>query len=150
MGPGPVSHGAGPMGSGSVSHGPGPVGPGGVSHGSGKPVAGPAPEITIEEFRRAALRTGVITAATDHPNAERLLILTVDIGEPTPRQLVAGIRGAYQPAELVGKQVIVVANLKPASLRGVESQGMVLAASDDAAVVLLSPERPVQPGTPIR
>ena len=126
------------------------MGPGPVSHGAGKPVTGPAPEITIEEFRRAALRTGVITAAVDHPNAERLLILTVDIGEPTPRQLVAGIRGAYQPAELVGKQVIVVANLKPASLRGVESQGMVLAASGDTAVVLLSPERPVQPGTPIR
>ena len=138
------------MGSGSVSQRPGPVGSHIVSHGAGKPVAGPASEITIEEFRRAALRTGVITAATDHPNAERLLILTVDIGEPTPRQLVAGIRGAYQPAELVGKQVIVVANLKPASLRGVESQGMVLAASDDAAVVLLSPERSVRPGTSIR
>jgi len=107
-------------------------------------------EVSIEEFRRLTLRVGVITGAQDHPNADRLLVLTVDVGEVQPRQLVAGIRGAYQPADLIGKQVVVVANLKPAQLRGVESQGMVLAASDESSIVLLSPERPVQPGSPVK
>jgi len=114
----------------------------------GKSAPPPAqPElVSIEEFRRLALRVGVVTAAQDHPNADKLLVLTVDIGDGTPRQLVAGIKGAYQAAELVGKRVVVVANLKPATLRGVESQGMVLAASDSSTIVLVSPERPVQTG----
>ena len=113
------------------------------------PAAGPQ-LISIEEFRRLALRVGVVTAAQDHPNADKLLVLTVDIGDGAPRQLVAGIKGAYQAAELVGKRVVVVANLKPATLRGVESQGMVLAASDSSTIVLISPERAVQTGSTVK
>ncbi|MDP3723683.1 MAG: methionine--tRNA ligase subunit beta [Candidatus Omnitrophota bacterium] len=105
--------------------------------------------ISIEEFRRIALRIGVVTEAHDHPNADRLLVLTVDVGEGSPRQVVAGVKGSYQAAELVGKQVIVVANLKPATLRGVESQGMALAASDGTSIVLLTPERPLPAGSPV-
>lgn len=115
------------------------------------PDAGPAqaPTVSIEEFRRIALRIGVVTEAHDHPNADRLLVLTVDVGEGSPRQLVAGVKGSYQAAELVGKRVVVVANLKPAVLRGIESQGMALAASDGASIVLLAPERPLPPGSPV-
>ena len=108
------------------------------------------PAVSIEEFRRLTLRVGVITHATEHPNADRLFVLTVDVGEGTPRQLVAGIRGSYQAQELVGKHVVVVANLKAAVLRGVESQGMVLAASDGTSITLVTPERPVPPGSSVR
>ena len=113
----------------------------------------PAPQpslISIEEFQRLMLRVGVITAAQDHPNADRLLVLTVDIGEGSPRQLVAGIKGSYQASDLIGKQVVVVANLKPATLRGVESRGMALAASDGSSIVLVTPERPIRPGSTVK
>ena len=113
--------------------------------------AAPGPvTIRIEEFQRLALRIGRITASQEHPNADRLLVLTVDIGEPTPRQVVAGIRKSYQAAELVGKHVVVVNNLKPAMLRGIESQGMVLAASDDTGFVLVTPERAIPPGSIVK
>ena len=77
-------------------------------------------------------------------------MLTVDLGDGAPRQLVAGIKGSYQASELVGKSVVVVANLKPAKLRGVESQGMVLAASDGSTIVLVSPERPIRAGSTVK
>jgi len=115
-----------------------------------RPPATEPERISIEAFRRLSLRVGVIVSATDHPNADKLLVLSVDTGEGTPRQLVAGIKGAYQATDLVGRQVIVVTNLKPAVLRGVESQGMVLAASDGTSMVLVSPERPVAAGSPVK
>lgn len=127
--------------------------------GKGSPASGPgqppaaAPQelsLSIDEFKRLALRVGVVTAAEDHPNADRLLVLTVDVGEGAPRRLVAGIRGSYQAADLIGKQVVVVANMKPATLRGIESQGMVLAASDGASIVLVSPERPIRVGSTVK
>jgi methionyl-tRNA synthetase len=76
-----------------------------------------------------------VTAAEPHPNADRLLVLRVDLGGEQ-RQIVAGIRAHYPPETLVGRQVVVVANLEPAMLRGVESQGMLLAASSGDRVVL--------------
>ncbi len=106
--------------------------------------------LSIDEFKRLALRVGVITEAQDHPNADRLFVLKVDIGDGTPRQVVAGIKGAYQAAELVGKRVVVVANLKPATIRGVESQGMVLASQDASQLSLLILERPIQAGSPVK
>ena len=107
----------------------------------------PPPSLaSIEDFKKIAFRVGVIVAAADHPQADRLLVLTVDIGEGSPRQVVAGIKGAYQAAELIGKRVAVVTNLKPAVLRGVESQGMVLAAQDSSQLALLTLDRPIQPG----
>jgi len=110
----------------------------------------PPPLISIDDFKKLTLRVGVITAAADHPNADRLLVLTVDVGDGVLRQVVAGIKGSYQAADLVGKHVVVVANMKPATLRGVESQGMVLAASDDSGIILVSPERPIRVGSPVR
>ena len=105
--------------------------------------------ITIDQFRAIELRVGTVRAAEPHPNADRLLVLRVDLGTEE-RQLVAGIRAHYDAAGLVGRQVVVVANLEPAKLRGVESQGMVLAASDGDRVVLLRPDDPVTPGAVVR
>jgi len=105
--------------------------------------------ITIDQFRALELRVGTVRAAEPHPNADRLLLLRVDLGTEE-RQLVAGIRAHYDPAALVGRQVVVVANLEPAQLRGVESQGMVLAVSDGDRVVLLRPDDPVMPGAVVR
>jgi methionyl-tRNA synthetase len=105
--------------------------------------------ITIDQFRSIELRVGTIRAAEAHPKADRLLVLRVDVGGEE-RQLVAGIRAHYEPAALVGRQVVVVANLEPAQLRGVESQGMVLAVSDGDRVVLLRPDDAVAAGAVVR
>ena len=74
------------------------------------------PEINVEQFQQVELRVGTIVEAEVHPQADRLLVLRVDVGGQT-RQVVAGIKSAYQPTELIGKQVVVVVNLKPAMLR---------------------------------
>jgi methionyl-tRNA synthetase len=108
------------------------------------------PQITIEDFARVDLRLGTIRSAAPHPNADRLLVLTVDLGEAQPRQLVAGIREAYDIRTLPGQQVVVVANLKPATLRGVESQGMLLAASDGEGLAVVAPGRRFAPGTKVK
>jgi methionyl-tRNA synthetase len=105
--------------------------------------------ITIDQFRELELRVGTVRAAEPHPNADRLLVLRVDVGGEE-RQLVAGIRAHYAPEALLGRQVIVVANLAPATLRGVESRGMVLAAADGERVVLLRPDDAVAPGAVVR
>jgi len=97
------------------------------------PPAGPAAtpaQITFEDFTRIDLRVGVVQEATAVPKSDKLLQLTVDLGEAEPRTIVAGIAQAYAAADLVGRRVVVVANLKPAKLRGVRSEGMILAAGD--------------------
>ncbi len=104
--------------------------------------------ITIDDFRALDLRVGTVTGAEPHPNADRLLVLQVDLGSEK-RQLVAGIRGHYSPEALIGRQLVVVANLKPAKLRGVESQGMILAASTDDQLVILTPEQRITPGAKV-
>ena len=105
--------------------------------------------ITIEQFMTVELRVATIVTAEPHPNADRLVVLRVDLGGEQ-RQIVAGIRAVYDPAVLVGRQVVVVANLEPAMLRGVESQGMLLAAVGDGGPVLVSPERLVPAGAVVR
>ena len=106
--------------------------------------------MSIEEFGKVELRVATDTAAEPHPNADRLLVLKVDLGDEQ-RQLVAGIRNHYTPEALVGRQIVVVANLQPAKLRGVESQGMLLAATDagTGGVILLSPVQQVAPGSKV-
>ena len=106
--------------------------------------------LTIDDFKQIELRVGTILTASPHPRADRLLVLEVDLGEER-RQLVAGIRAHYAPEDLVGKQVVVVANLAPATLRGVASQGMVLAASDvEGRLTLIGPEQPISAGATVR
>ena len=94
--------------------------------------AEPAPGVAfigIEEFAKVELRAGEVLTAERVPKADKLLRLTIDLGEPAPRQILAGIAQYYEPEGLVGRKVIVVANLAPRKLRGLESQGMILAAS---------------------
>ena len=127
--------------------GPAPAGaaPAAAAGGATAPV-GPDVLIGIDEFARIELRTARILAAERVEKADKLLKLTVDIGAET-RTIVAGIAARYAPETLVGKTIIVVANLKPAKLRGVMSQGMLLAASDAAGQpYILTTEEPVPPG----
>ena len=113
------------------------------------PVPPPAPTtITIDDFKKIVLKVGKVVEATAHTNANKLLVLKVDIGGEV-RQVVSGIKQWYAPEQLVGKSVILVANLQPAQLRGVESQGMVLAASSGDQVILLSPEKEAAPGSKV-
>jgi methionyl-tRNA synthetase len=106
--------------------------------------------ISIDDFRNVELRIATVTAAAPHPNADRLLVLTIDVGN-AQRQLVAGIRAHYEPQDLIGKQIVVVANLQPATLRGVESEGMLLAASDsEGRLAIIVPEKPVAAGAQVK
>ncbi|MBW1917495.1 MAG: methionine--tRNA ligase [Deltaproteobacteria bacterium] len=104
-------------------------------------------EIDLSVFQRLDLRVGQIVAAERIPKSDKLLKLQVDIGEL--RQVVAGIGRSYRPEELIGRTVILVANLKPARLMGVESQGMVLAAESADGLYLLTTDKEVPPGRPV-
>ncbi|HKH46766.1 MAG TPA: methionine--tRNA ligase [Thermoanaerobaculia bacterium] len=115
-----------------------------------KPARSEKPVIAIDKFFETELKVGTIQTAERVPKSEKLIKMSVDVGEETPRQIVAGIGLAYQPEELVGKQVAVVANLQPAKLMGIESQGMVLAASIDGKPVLLHPDKQVPAGTQVK
>jgi methionyl-tRNA synthetase len=108
------------------------------------------PEISIDQFGAVDLRVATVVKAEAIARAKKLLKLEVDLGEPQPRTLVAGIAGSYAPESLVGKQVVVVANLKPAKLMGVKSQGMVLAASNEQNTVVLTINKDMPPGTLVR
>jgi len=105
--------------------------------------------INIEEFRKLELKIARIKEVAEHPNADKLYVITLDLGDRT-KQVVAGIKKCYTSQELVGKLVVVVDNLEPALLRGVESQGMILAASDENHIVVLSPDKEVKPGSVVK
>ncbi len=105
--------------------------------------------ITIDEFFKVSLKVGTVVEAEEVPKSKKLLKLQVDLGEERPRQIVAGIKEWYSPSDLVGTQVCVVANLKPAKLMGMVSEGMVLAAKDEDGLSLIRPERPKKAGTAI-
>jgi methionyl-tRNA synthetase len=107
-------------------------------------------EVTIDDFQRIQLRIGTVRRAEVHPKADRLVVLSVDLGEPEERQIVAGIRATHAPEDLVGRQVVVVANLRPVLLRGVESRGMLLAASDEQGLALVQPASPLRPGAIVK
>jgi methionyl-tRNA synthetase len=85
--------------------------------------------IEITDFAKIDLRVGEVKTAERIPKADKLLLITVDIGEEKPRQILAGIAQYYEPEKLIGRKIVVVANLKPRKLRGYDSQGMLLAAS---------------------
>lgn len=113
-------------------------------------IATSAPNISIEEFQRVQLVVGEVLAAEPVPNTTKLLRLTVQLSEEDVRTILAGIAEFYKPEELVGRQVVIVANLQPRRMRGIESQGMLLAADVDGRAVLLQPDRPVPNGTRVR
>jgi methionyl-tRNA synthetase len=105
--------------------------------------------ISIEQFFQTTLKVGTVVEAHEVPKSKKLLRLMVDLGEDSPRQIVAGIKEWYSPADLVDTQVCVVANLKPAKLMGMLSEGMILAAKDDSGLSLIRPEKPKKAGTVI-
>lgn len=102
--------------------------------------------IKIEDFKKIELRVAKILEAEKIPQSDKLIKLLVSLGEEK-RQIIAGIGNIYTPEILVGKQVVVVANLEPKKIIGFESQGMLLAASDELGPVLIIPESDVEPGT---
>jgi len=106
-------------------------------------------KIAIDDFMKVELRVAKIIEASEIEGADRLLKLQVDLGSEK-RQLVAGIKKSYTPEELVGKHIVVVANLKPARLRGEESQGMLLAAQTDDGPVLVSFDKDVPLGAVVK
>lgn len=105
--------------------------------------------IPFEDFKKMELRVATILKVEEHPNADKLYIVTIDLGDKT-KQIVAGIRNHYKLEGLAGRQVVVVDNLEPAILRGVESQGMLLAASDEFGISIVAPDRIVKPGSVIK
>ncbi|HPN72650.1 MAG TPA: methionine--tRNA ligase subunit beta [Candidatus Omnitrophota bacterium] len=106
--------------------------------------------VSYEDFKKLDLRVAEIKSVREHPNADKLLVLDVVIGEET-KQIVAGIKAAYSKEELVGRKVIVLNNLEPAVLRGEVSSGMLLAASHDGSLpVLLSLEKEVPSGAVVK
>lgn len=108
-------------------------------------------QIGIEEFEKIELKVGKVVECEKVPKADKLLCSKIDLGEESPRTIVSGIAKWYTPEEMVGKQVVVVTNLKPVKLRGIESQGMVLCASDeDGNLCVISPEKPMKSGSEIR
>ena len=104
---------------------------------------------TIEEFKKLELKIAQIKEVAEHPNADKLYVITLDVGDKT-KQVVAGIRGSYIKEDLMGKQVVLVDNLEPAVIRGVESQGMILAASDESGFAIVSPTRSVKLGSTVK
>ncbi len=106
-------------------------------------------KIKFKDWEKMDLRVGTIVKAEHHPDADKLYVLKIDLGDEE-RTVVAGIRKAYTVKELIGKRVVVFANLEPAILRGIKSEGMVLAAVKDDKVVLLTAEDKIENGAKIR
>ncbi|OGX23705.1 MAG: methionine--tRNA ligase subunit beta [Omnitrophica WOR_2 bacterium RIFCSPHIGHO2_02_FULL_45_21] len=105
--------------------------------------------VTYDDFKKLEIKVARIQEVTEHPNADRLYVLKIDLGD-SQRQIVAGIRNSYNPEELVGKQIAVITNLEPAVIRGIESQAMLLAASDENGIALLTPQREVSIGSIVK
>jgi methionyl-tRNA synthetase len=106
------------------------------------------PKVSIEEFQKIEIRIGKVISSERIKGSKKLLKSMIDVGEAKPRQIVSGIAEQYSPEEMVGKTVVVITNLKPAKIMGVESNGMVMAADSNGAT-LLTPEKPSEPGTKV-
>ncbi|MFH1837440.1 MAG: methionine--tRNA ligase subunit beta [Candidatus Omnitrophota bacterium] len=105
--------------------------------------------IGFEDFKKIDLRIATIQEVREHPNADKLYVLRISVGDET-KQIVAGIRNKYSQEELVGKKILVCNNLEPAVIRGESSDGMLLAAAGDDGPVILLPERDVPDGAQVR
>ena len=114
-----------------------------------KPAAEPSDRISIEQFCETQLRVARIVSAERVENTDKLMKLQIDVGDEQ-RQIVAGIAQSYEPEELEGKRIVVVVNLRPARIRGVESNGMLLAADLGGRPILATFEEEVAPGTRVR
>ncbi|OGN12519.1 MAG: methionine--tRNA ligase subunit beta [Candidatus Yanofskybacteria bacterium RIFCSPHIGHO2_02_FULL_43_15c] len=106
--------------------------------------------ITYEDFKKIELKVAKVLEAERMEGSEKLLKLKLDLGEAEPRQVIAGIGKNYDPEKLLGKEIIIVANLEPRQLMGLESNGMLLAADSANGPVILMPEKEVEPGILIK
>jgi methionyl-tRNA synthetase len=107
-------------------------------------------KLSFDKFLRTELRVARVVEAVRVEGTDKLLQLRLDVGKLGPRQIVAGIAEAYAPEQLVGKTIVIVANLKPARIRGVESEGMLLAADLDGRPIVATFDEDVAPGTRVR
>jgi methionyl-tRNA synthetase len=107
-------------------------------------------KIQFADFAKIQLKVARVLEAYDHPSADKLIVLKLDLGTEQ-RQICAGLRGHYEPASLVGRNIVIVANLAPRMMRGMESNGMLLAASnaDHSRVILLTPDADIEPGATV-
>ena len=114
--------------------------------------AGEKPTVSFDDFLKLDIRVGKVLEVSDHPNADKLYVMKVDLGGEA-RQLLAGLRPYCPPEGLRGRDIIVVTNLEPRKIRGLESRGMLLAATceegGEKKVVILTTDAPVPPGSPI-
>jgi methionyl-tRNA synthetase len=104
--------------------------------------------VSFDDFKKLEIKTAKILEAKDHPNADKLLVLKIEVGE-IQKQIVAGIRGHYGLEELIGKTIVIIDNLEAAVIRGEESQGMLLATRDGESLALLTPDKPVNSGSKV-
>ncbi|MBM3254073.1 MAG: methionine--tRNA ligase subunit beta [Candidatus Omnitrophica bacterium] len=104
--------------------------------------------VTFDEFKKLDIRVAKVLEVEDHPNADKLYVLRIDTGTDT-RTIVAGIRNFYKKEELLGRNIVVITNLEPATIRGVQSNGMLLAASDKNGICILTPDKNPLPGSKI-
>ncbi len=105
--------------------------------------------VTIEEFKKLELKVARIKEVQDHPSADKLYVMIIDLGDKT-KQIVAGIKGSYTKEDLLGKQVVVVDNLEPVVIRQVESQAMLLAGQDENGIAIVTPAREMKLGSIIK
>lgn len=105
--------------------------------------------INFDDFAKIELRVGTVLEAEDVEGSEKLIKLKIDLGEEEPRQILAGVKQWYKPKDFVGKQVVVVANLEPRTIMGLESQGMMLAADSEDGLVFLTVPKKVPAGTKV-
>ena len=106
--------------------------------------------ITIDDFAKVELKVGTVLEAEEVEASDKLIKLTVDLGEEQPRTVLTGMKTWHQPDHFKGRQLVFVTNLEPRSMMGVESQGMVVASDPEEGPVLLIPEKQVPPGTKVR
>jgi methionine--tRNA ligase beta chain len=106
-------------------------------------------KVSFAEFKKLGLRIGKVLTVEDIEGLDKIYKLTVDVGEEKPRTILAGIKEFLKPQDLEGKNIVVVANLDPKEVRGVLSDGMLLAAEVDGKPILITPESEVEPGTPV-
>lgn len=105
--------------------------------------------ISFDEFKKLSIKIARIKEVKEHPDADKLYVIKISIGD-TEKEVVAGIKKAYTPDELKDKLVAVIDNMEPATIRGVESNGMILAAQDGEALAVLSPDKDVSPGAIVK
>lgn len=105
--------------------------------------------VSLEEFKKLDIRIAKVLEVKDHPNADKLFLLSIDTGEKQ-KQIIAGIRNFYKKEDLLGKQIVVVDNLEPLTLRGESSEGMLLAAQDEGEISVLIPDKPIKQGAKVK